>query len=91
MNSLTKCFQINIIMSHSVVIIQCHAILCAHTHTHTHTLAPILLIHICSGGIALTFIGTNLDVVQNPMLVVNDPLYINEANVSFKHNLKCTH
>jgi hypothetical protein len=30
----------------------------------------------------LMFIGTNLDVVQNPMLVVNDPQYLNEANVS---------
>ena len=79
-------------MSHSVVIhtMSCH-FMYTHTHTHTHTLAPILLIHICSGGIALTFIGTNLDVVQNPALVVNDSQYLNEANVSFKHNLKCTH
>ena len=35
-----------------------------------------------SGGIVLTFIGTNLDVVQKPMLVVNDPQYLNVANVS---------
>ena len=27
------------------------------------------------------FIGTNLDVVQNPMLVVDDPQYLNVANV----------
>ena len=30
----------------------------------------------------LTFNGTNLDVIQNPMLVVADPQYLNEANVS---------
>ena len=30
----------------------------------------------------LTFIGTNLDVVQNPMLVIADPQYLNKANVS---------
>ena len=30
----------------------------------------------------LTFNGTNLDVVQNPMLVLTDPQYLNEANVS---------
>ena len=35
-----------------------------------------------SGGVVLTFIGTNLDVVQNPMLVITDPQYLNEANVS---------
>ena len=30
----------------------------------------------------LTFNGTNLDVVQNPMLVIDDPQYLNVANVS---------
>ena len=30
----------------------------------------------------LTFNGTNLDVVQNPILVVDDPQYLNVANVS---------
>ena len=30
----------------------------------------------------LTFNGTNLDVVQNPMLVIADPQYLNVANVS---------
>ena len=35
-----------------------------------------------SGGVVLTFIGTNLDVVQNPMLVVDDSQYLNAANVS---------
>ena len=30
------------------------------------------------------FIGTNLDVVQNPMLVVDDPQYLNVANVREK-------
>jgi hypothetical protein len=29
----------------------------------------------------LTFIGTGLDVVQNPILVVDDPQYLNVANV----------
>ena len=36
----------------------------------------------CSGGIELTFIGTNLDVVQNPVLVVSDMDYLDTANVS---------
>ena len=36
----------------------------------------------CSGGIELIFNGTNLDVVQNPMLVINDPEYLNVINVS---------
>ena len=36
----------------------------------------------CSGGIELTFIGTNLDVVQNPVLVVSDMDYLDAANVS---------
>ena len=30
----------------------------------------------------LTFSGTNLDVVQNPVLVITDPQYLIEANVS---------
>ena len=30
----------------------------------------------------LTFNGTNLDVVQNPILVIDDPQYLIEANVS---------
>ena len=30
----------------------------------------------------LTFSGTNLDVVQNPILVIADPQYLIEANVS---------
>ena len=34
------------------------------------------------GGIELIFNGTNLDVVQNPMLVINDPQYLNITNVS---------
>lgn len=46
------------------------------------------LIHICSGGIVLMFIGTNLDVVQNPMLVVDDPQYLNIANVREKQHYK---
>ena len=43
-------------------------------HTLTH-----------SGGIELIFIGTNLDVVQNPMLVVSDPQYLDGTNVSHKN------
>ena len=43
---------------------------------HTHT---------CSGGIELTFIGTNLDVVQNPVLVVDDSAYVDVVNVSRVH------
>ena len=47
-----------------------------HTHTHTHT-------HVhTSGGIEVTFIGANLDVVQRPMLVVNDTDYVPVVNVS---------
>ena len=49
----------------------------ACTHLHTYYMIPT-----CSGGIMLTFIGTNLDVVQNPMLVIADPQYLNVANVS---------
>jgi hypothetical protein len=54
-----------------------------HMHTHTHT-PHIHITHAetHSGGIMLTFIGTNLDVVQNPILVVADPQYLNIANVS---------
>ena len=52
-----------------------------HIHTHTHTLTHT---HTHSGGINLTFIGTNLDVVQNPVLVVNDPQYLDGTNVSHK-------
>ena len=48
---------------------KCHRY--THTHTHTH-----------SGGIELVFNGTNLDVVQSPMLVVSDPDYVNATNVS---------
>lgn len=51
----------------------------AYTPSHTHLLLHIIL---CSGGIVLMFIGTNLDVVQNPMLVIADPQYLNVANVS---------
>ena len=36
----------------------------------------------CSGGIELIFNGTNLDVVQNPMLVISDPQYLDISNVS---------
>ena len=54
-------------------------------HTRTHVTLPshtctLLVSH--SGGVVLTFFGTNLDVIQNPMLVVTDPQYLNEANVS---------
>ena len=36
----------------------------------------------CSGGIELIFNGTNLDVVQNPMLVISDPQYLEVSNVN---------
>ena len=39
--------------------------------------------HMRSGGIEIIFNGTNLDVVQNPMLVIIDPQYLNVSNVSF--------
>ena len=52
-----------------------------YVHTHTHSLTyTLLMAH--SGGVVLTFIGANLDVVQKPMLVVDDPQYLNVANVS---------
>ena len=37
---------------------------------------------ILGGGIELIFLGTNLDVVVNPMLVVSDPQYLDATNVS---------
>ena len=55
--------------------------ICHFTHTHTHT-------HTHSGGIELIFNGTNLDVVQNPMLVISDPEYLNVSNVSQSQNTK---
>ena len=48
---------------------------------HSRTHADILT-HSHSGGIELTFNGTNLDVVQSPMLIVSDPDYVNATNVS---------
>ena len=51
-----------------------------HTsHTYTHTLIHSLT-H--SGGIELIFNGSNLDVVQNPMLIFDDPNYTSNVNVS---------
>ena len=59
---------------HSFVYPICHF---THTHTLTH-----------SGGIELIFNGTNLDVVQNPMLVISDPEYLDVSNVSQSQNTK---
>jgi Na+/serine symporter len=57
----------------------CHTL----THTHTHILTNTYShSHTHSGGIELIFNGTNLDVVESPMLVVNDPNYVNVTNVS---------
>ena len=41
------------------------------------------MIYTHSGGIELVFIGTNLDVVIEPMLVVTDPQYLDVTNVSY--------
>lgn len=35
-----------------------------------------------SGGIEVTFSGTNLDVVQDPVMAVNDSDYVDVFNVS---------
>ena len=35
-----------------------------------------------SGGIEITFSGTNLDVVQDPVMLVNDSDYVDVFNVS---------
>ena len=43
----------------------------------------------CSGGIELIFNGTNLDVVQNPMLVISDPQYLEVSNVNMILDLAC--
>jgi hypothetical protein len=57
----------------------CHTLTHTFSHTHTHT---HIHTHTHSGGIELIFNGTNLDVVERPMLVVSDPQYVNATNVS---------
>jgi hypothetical protein len=58
----------------------------SHTHTHTHTLTHT---QTCSGGIEFIFNGTNLDVVERPILVVSDPNYVNATNVSHLQSRTC--
>lgn len=43
----------------------------------------------CRGGIELVFNGSNLDVVQNPMLEVNDQDYLDSLNVSLNFQFVC--
>ena len=76
-HSFTHSLSLSLFLSFSLSLSLSHA----HTHTYTHQFTAV---H--SGGIVLTFIGTNLDVVQNPVLVVNDPQYLNVTNVSIKFN-----
>ena len=60
---------------------QTHSLTHMYTHTHTHTYTHTLT-HAHRGGIELIFNGTNLDVVQRPMLVFDDTEYVNAPNVS---------
>ena len=42
----------------------------------------VLYFYLNSGGIEVIFNGTNLDVVQNPVMAVNDSDYVAVFNVS---------
>ena len=59
------------------------ACVCVETWKYLQYLSIII---ICSGGIELIFNGSNLNVVQNPLLVINDPDYLDNTNVSSKYS-----
>ena len=47
-----------------------------------NNIVPLNFVSTHSGGIELIFKGSNLNVVQNPVLVINDPDYLDNVNVS---------
>ena len=46
---------------------------------------------IYSGGILVIFSGTKLDVVQRPVMVINDTGYLDTVTVSEKHSDNYVH